>query len=130
MAIIPATKNFNVVKRSDFPLRLTFKDSTSSAINLTGYTVAAQVWDINRKVKFADWGVTYTNRSGGIVDIKLTDVQTDNFLVGTLKYDVKLTEPSGDEYYYIRGNLNVSEGYTAWVLQTKLKYLKSQMLQL
>ena len=112
MAIIPANKNFDVVKRSDFPLRLTFKDSTSSAINLTGYTVSAQVWDINRKVKFADWGITYTNRSGGIVDIKLTDIQTDNFLVGTLKYDVKLTEPSGDEYYYIRGNLNVSEGYT------------------
>jgi len=112
MAIIPANKNFDVVKRSDFPLRLTFKDSTSTAINLTGYTVSAQVWDINRKVKFADWGITYTSRSGGIVDIKLTDIQTDNFLVGTLKYDVKLTEPSGDEYYYIRGNLNVSEGYT------------------
>jgi len=112
MAIIPATKNFDVVKRSDFPLRLTFKDSTSSAINLSGYTVSATVWDINRKIKFADWGITYTNRSGGIIDIKLTDVQTDSFNVGTLKYDVKLTEPSGDEYYYIRGNLNVSEGYT------------------
>ena len=112
MAIIPANKNFDLVKRADFDLRLTFKDSTSSAIDLTGYTVSAQVWDTNRKVKFADWGITYTNRSGGIVDIALTDTQTDNFLVGTLKYDVKLTEPSGDEYYYIRGNLNVSEGYT------------------
>ncbi len=112
MAIIPASKNFDVVKRADFDLRLTFKDSTSSAIDLTGYTVSAQVWDSNRKVKFADWGITYTNRSGGIVDIALTDTQTDNFLVGTLKYDVKLTEPSGDEYYYIRGNLNVTEGYT------------------
>ena len=113
MAIIPGSKNFDVYKRSDFGLRLTLKDSTSSAIDLTGYTVAAQVWDEARKVKFADWGITYTNRSGGIVDIKLTDTQTDNFIVGTLKYDVKLTEPSGDEYYYIKGNLNVTEGYTA-----------------
>ena len=112
MAINPGIKNFDVVKRADFPLKLTFKDSTSTVLNLNGYTVSAQVWDINRKVKFADWGVTYTNRSGGIVDIALTDVQTDNFNVGTLKYDVKLTEPSGDEYYYIRGNLNVSQGYT------------------
>ena len=113
MAVIPATKNFDVVKRSDFPLKLTFKDSNGDAINLTGYTVAAQVWDTDRKIKFADWGVTYTNRSSGIIDIKLTDVQTDNFIVGTLKYDVKLTEPSGDEYYYIKGNLNVTQGYTA-----------------
>ena len=64
MAIIPGTKNFDVYKRSDFGLRLTLKDSTSTAIDLTGYTVAAQVWD-------------------------------------------------GDEYYYIKGNLNVTEGYTA-----------------
>ncbi len=112
MAIIPAEKNFNVVKRSDFPLTLTFKDGNGDALSLNGYTVAAQVWDSSRKVKFADWGITYTNRGAGIVDIKLTDVQTDNFLVGTLKYDVKLTEPSGDEYYYIKGNLNVTEGYT------------------
>ena len=113
MAIIPASVNFDLVKRSDFYLQLKFKDSTGSAIDLNGYTVAAQVWDLNRKIKFADWGITYTNRSGGIIDIALSDVQTDSFLVGTLKYDVKLTEPSGDEHYYIKGNLNVSEGYTA-----------------
>ena len=112
MAIIPAVKNFDVVKMSDFPLKLTFKDGNGDAINLTGYTVAAQVWDDDRKVKFADWGITYTSRGSGIVDIKLTDTQTNNFIVGTLKYDVKLTEPSGDEHYYIKGNLNVSQGYT------------------
>ena len=112
MAIIPASVNFDLVKRSDFDLQLKFKDSTGSAIDLNGYTVAAQVWDLNRKIKFADWGITYTNRSGGIIDIALSDVQTDSFLVGTLKYDVKLTEPGGDEYYYMKGNLNVSEGYT------------------
>tara|TARA_R100001163_G_C5047774_1_gene184899 strand:+ start:192 stop:533 length:342 start_codon:yes stop_codon:yes gene_type:complete len=112
MAINPAVKNFDLVKKADFPLKLTFKDGNGNAMSLNGYTVAAQVWDINRKVKFADWGVTYTDRGGGIVDIKLTDIQTDNFIVGTLKYDVKLTEPSGDEYYYMKGNLNVSQGYT------------------
>lgn len=112
MAIIPGVKNFDLTKRADFPLRLTFKDGNGNPLSLNGYTVAAQVWDVDRKVKFADWAVTYTNRGAGIVDIALTDTQTDNFIVGTLKYDVKLTEPSGDEYYYIKGNLNVSEGYT------------------
>ena len=102
MAIIPGVKNFDLVKRSDFPLRLTFKDGNGNAMSLNGYTVAAQVCDSDRKVKFADWTVTYTNRNSGIVDIALSDTQTDNFIVGTLKYDVKLTEPSGDEYYYIK----------------------------
>ena len=33
MAIIPGTKDFKVVRRSDFDMRLTVKDSTSSAVN-------------------------------------------------------------------------------------------------
>ena len=53
MAIIPGKKNFTVERRADFPIRLTFKDSTGSAINLTGYTVAAQVYNEDRSTKFA-----------------------------------------------------------------------------
>ena len=29
-----------------------------------------------------------------------------------LKYDVKLTQPNGDEFTYIRGTLYILEGYT------------------
>ena len=112
MAIEPGIYNFTLQRRSDHTIPLIFKDGNNNAINLTGFTVAAQVWDVDRRVKFADWSVTYTNRGAGTVDIALTDVQTASFIIGTLKYDVKLTEPSGDEYYYIKGNLNVSEGYT------------------
>ena len=113
MAIIPGKKNFTVDRRADFPIRLTFKDSTGTAINLTGYTVAAQVYDESRSTKYADWTVAYTNRSGGIVDISLTDTQTATFTPSILFYDVLLTEPDGDKYYYLEGTLYISEGYTA-----------------
>ena len=112
MAIEPATYDMTVQRRSDHSIQLVFKDSSDDAINLTGFTVAAQVWEETRTTKYADFAVTYTSRTAGTVDIALTDTQTDNFNVGTLKYDVKLTEPSGDEHYYIKGNLNVTEGYT------------------
>ena len=113
MAILPATKNFTVQRRADFPLRLTFKDSTGSAINLTGFTVAAQVYDDPRTTKFADFTVTYTNRVSGIVDIKLSDTDTTNFTPEILKYDVLLTDGSGNKEYYLEGTLFISEGYTA-----------------
>ena len=113
MAIIPGKKNFNVDRRADFPIRLTFKDSTGSAIDLTGYTVAAQVYDESRSTKYADWTVAYTNRSGGIVDISLSDTDTATFTPSILFYDVLLTEPSGDKFYYLEGKLFISEGYTA-----------------
>ena len=113
MAVIPGKKNFTVQRRADFPLRLTFKDSTGSAINLTGFTVAAQVYDDPRTTKFADFNVIYTNRVSGIVDIKLSDTDTANFTPNVLKYDVLLTDGSGNKEYYLEGTLFVSEGYTA-----------------
>ena len=113
MAVIPGKKNFTVQRRADFPLGLTFKDSTGSAINLTGYTVAAQVYDDSRSTKYADFTVTYTNRAGGIVDISLSDTDTANFTPEILKYDVLLTDGSGNKEYYLEGTLFISEGYTA-----------------
>ena len=113
MDIIPAIKDFTVDRRADFGLRLTFKDSTSTGIDLTGYTVDAQVWEETRTTKYADWAVAYTNRSSGIVDISLTDTQTATFTPNELKYDVLLTQPNGDKNYYLQGTLYISEGYTA-----------------
>ena len=47
MAIIAGIADFEVARRNDFGLRLTFKDSTSSPIDLTGYTVEAEAWSLN-----------------------------------------------------------------------------------
>ena len=113
MAIIPATKDFKVVRRSDFGMRLTFKDSTSSAINLTGYTVAGEVYDKDRSTKYADWTVDYTDRANGIIDVSLTDDQTTTFTPDLLYYDFKRTQPNAKENVYIRGTLFMLVGYTA-----------------
>ena len=113
MAIIAGIADFTVAKRNDFPLTLTFKDSTGFAINLSGYTVEGEVYNEDRTTKFADWSVTYTNRSGGIIDIKLDDTDTTNFTLPTLFYDIQLTEPSGNKFQYLKGTLFITEGYTA-----------------
>ena len=113
MAIEPGVYNFTLQRRSDHTIPLIFKDGDNNAINLTGFTVAAQVWDESRSNKCADFGVTYTDRTAGTVDIALTDTQTATFTPNVLKYDVLLTNPSGLKEYYLEGNIFVSEGYTA-----------------
>ena len=113
MAIEPGTYNMTVQRRSDHSIQLIFKDSNNNAINLTGFTVEAQVWDEPRSNKYADWAVTYTDRSAGTVDIALTDTQTATFSPNVLKYDVLLTNGSGLKEYYLEGSIFVSEGYTA-----------------
>ena len=83
------------------------------AARVTLDTVAAQVYDESRSTKYADWTVAYTNRSGGIVDISLSDTDTATFTPSILFYDVLLTEPGGSKNYYLEGKLFISEGYTA-----------------
>ena len=113
MAIQPGTYNMTVQRRSDHSIQLVFKDSNNAAIDLTGFTVEAQVWEETRTTKYADFSVAYTNRSTGTIDIALTDTQTATFSPNILKYDVLLTNPSGLKEYYLEGSIFMSEGYTA-----------------
>ena len=113
MAITPGTYNMTVQRRSDHSVNITLKDSSNNAMNLTGFTIEAQVWEETRTTKYADFTIAYTNRSSGIFDMSLTDTQTATFSPNILKYDVLLTNPSGLKEYYLEGNIFVSEGYTA-----------------
>jgi|TARA_R100000329_G_scaffold4707_1_gene6393 hypothetical protein len=112
MAIQPGKYNFTVQRRSDHTIPLLFKDGNNSAINLTGFTVVAQVWDNTRTTKYADFTTAYTDRAAGSVSISLTDLQTATFSPEILQYDVLLIDGSGNKEYYLEGTIFVSEGYS------------------
>ena len=112
MAISPGTYNITLQRRADYSIVLQFKDSNDAAINLTGWTAAAQAWNKERTTKYADFTVAYTNRSTGTITISLTAAQTTLF-PDEAYYDVLLTNTSGLKEYYLEGMIWVSEGYTA-----------------
>ena len=109
----PAVYNINPSRNADFflgePLR--FKDSTGAAINLTGWTVVAQVWDLPNTTKLADFTVTYTNRVAGEVSLSLPYTITAA-LPKECAYDVMLIDPSSKRQYYLEGTCTMDEGYT------------------
>lgn len=112
MSVQPGQHNIEVQRRADYNLSLQFKDSTGSAINLTGWTAYAQVWNQGRTTKYADFAITYTNRATGQIKIALTDTQTAAF-PNEAFYDVLLEDTAGLRNYYLEGIVYVSEGYTA-----------------
>ena len=112
MAIIAGTYDFTVQRRSDHTELFRITDSNDAAVNLTGFTVAAQVWNKERTGKYADFTVAYTNRTNGEFSISLTHVQTLQFTPNELSYDVLLLNGSGKREYYVEGTIFVSEGYT------------------
>ncbi len=113
MAISPGTYDMTIQRRSDHTVNVTLKDSNGTAINLTGYTLASQIWDTVRTSKAADATCTVTNASGGTFDWKLTDTQTATLIAEEYKYDVRLTNPAGLHEYWIEGTIYMNEGYTA-----------------
>ena len=112
MAIIAGTYDFTVQRRSDHTESIRITDSTDSAVNLTGFTIAAQVWDKERTGKYADFTIAYTNRTNGEFTMSLTHNQTRQFTPNELSYDVLILNGSGQREYYLEGNIFVSEGYT------------------
>ena len=112
MSVQPGQHNISVQRRADYGLQLQVKDSTNAAINLTGWTAYAQVWNVGRTTKYADFSVTYVNRATGTINIALTDTQTAAF-PDEAYYDVLLENPSTLREYYLEGIVYVSEGYTA-----------------
>ena len=112
MAVQPGIYNIALQRRADHSITLQFKDSNDDAIDLTGWSVAAQTWNKNRTTKYADFAVAYTDRVAATVAISLTDTQTEA-LPDEVYYDVLLTNPSGLKEYYLEGIVYVSEGYTA-----------------
>ena len=112
MAIVAGTYGFTVQRRSDHTELFRITDSNDDAVNLTGFTVAAQVWNKERTGKYADFTVAYTNRTNGEFSLSLTHVETLQFTPNELSYDVLLLNPSGKREYYIEGTIFVSEGYT------------------
>ena len=112
MAISPGTYNMTVQRRSDHNIQLVFKDSNNAAINLTGYTVEAQVWEETRTTKYADFGVTYTKRSTATIDLALTDTQTAALEAGRFLYDVVITAADGTKTRVVEGQVTVNPSVT------------------
>ena len=110
MGVQPGNHSFTIQRRADFSLLLQFKDSTSSVIDLTGFTVYSQAWNTARTKKYADFAVAYTDRSQGKVTISLTDVQTSDF-PDSVQYDVLLEDSNGSREYYLQGTITVNQGY-------------------
>lgn len=109
--IQPGVYNITLQRRADYSVLLDFKDSNKVAIDLTGWTVAAQVWDKGRSTKYADFTVDYLNRVQGRVRLRLDFATTTTFPNETV-YDVLLVNTLGEREYYLEGTITSSEGYT------------------
>ena len=112
MATIPATLNLRIQRRSDHIIDVQFKDSDGVALNLTGWTAVAQVWDKERTVQHGSFEITYVDTTTGQLQLKLPFATTTS-LPDESYYDVMLIDGSGLREFYLEGIIRASEGYSS-----------------
>jgi len=104
--------NIRPQRRADFVLTLGLKDGEGVVLDITGWTVLAQVWDKDRTTKYGDFTVDITDATTGAVTLTLPYTVT-TVLPAEARYDVMLINTSGLREYYLEGIVRPSEGYTA-----------------
>jgi hypothetical protein len=109
--ITPATLDITVQQNATFTLSLQLKDSTGAALNMTGYTVAAQIWTANRSNKLADLAVSWDAQALGKLTLTLAASATTK-LGSDGRWDLLVTNPDGTKDYWLRGAVSTQIGYT------------------
>lgn len=107
----PAKYDITIHQGATFELALQYKDSTDTPVDMTGYTVEAELWNRNGNIKLADFLHVWTAQASGAFKLRL-NASTTSGITEQGQYDVMVTEPSGDKYYFLQGNAFIDLGLT------------------
>jgi hypothetical protein len=107
----PAVYNIVINQHATFSKQFQLKGSDGTPLNMTGYTVEAEVWNRNNTRKITDFSVEWVDRLVGKFVISLSATQTA--LIESEGYwDLLVTEPNGKKNYWARGKAGFALGYT------------------
>jgi hypothetical protein len=95
----PKESNFNIIQGDSFSLQIVYKDSSGSAVNLTGYSPHMEIRDkpggkiLCASASLND-GITITSASTGTIDILLSPTKTANFTIPKAAYQFQINSSS------------------------------------
>lgn len=109
--IDPAVYNITIHQGATFELNLQYKDSAGVPVNMSGCTVAAQLWNRTGTAKLADFTQQWTSQASGIFKLRLASSVTSG-ITEQGQYDVMVTNAGGDKFYLLQGTASIDLGLT------------------
>ena len=109
MAII---SNIFIDQGSDFSLTVDVQNALGNALDLTGYTIAAQMRKPYGSTNASATFSTSHNGANGQVVMQLTDSVTAALDAGRYVYDLNITSGAGDKTRVVEGQAIVTPGVT------------------
>lgn len=105
--------NIVVDQGTDYSASIDVTDSDGDATDLTGYTGAGQIRKTYSSTTAVDFTVTVADpATSGVLNISLTNVQTNAMKAGRYVYDVEITSSGGIKTRVLEGQLEITPGVT------------------
>lgn len=106
--------NLVVNQGSDYSFDLpVLRDESKSPVNLTDYTISAQIRKHYGAYKYHSFTATVKSpATNGVINLTLTDIQTKKLDVGRYVYDVVITSNAGTKTKAFEGLVTVVGGAT------------------
>ena len=104
--------NIFIDQGATFTTTVTVTDANGDAVNLSGYSVAAQIRKTFLSSSATAFTATISNASSGEITISLTDTQTTALEAGRFVYDVLITASGGTKTRVVEGQVTVNPSVT------------------
>ena len=104
--------NIFIDQGATFTTTVTVTDSSGSAVNLSGYSVAAQIRKTFLSASATAFTASISNASSGEITISLSPTQTAALEAGRFVYDVLITASGGTKTRVVEGQVTVNPSVT------------------
>ena len=104
--------NIFIDQGATFTTTVTVTDSSGSAVNLSGYSVAAQIRKTFLSASATAFTASISNASSGEITISLSPTQTAALEAGRFVYDVVITGSGGTKTRVVEGQVTVNPSVT------------------
>ena len=105
--------NIVIDQGTDYSASIDVTDADGDALNLTGHTGKGQVRKTFSSTTAIDFAVSVANpATTGVLNIGLTNVQTNAMKAGRYVYDIEITSGSSTKTRVLEGQLEITPGVT------------------
>ena len=104
--------NIFIDQGATFTTTVTVTDSSGSAVNLSGYSVAAQIRKTFLSASATAFTASISNASSGEITISLSSTLTAALEAGRFVYDVVITASGGTKTRVVEGQVTVNPSVT------------------
>ena len=104
--------NIFIDQGTDFSITVDVTQADGAALNLTGYSAAAQIRTTYGSSNVSAVFTTSISAAAGQVTLSLTDTQTSGLTAGRYVYDLNITSGAGVTTRVVEGQAIITPGVT------------------